>query len=195
MSTPFRRSTRARAAASTFWRSATSSGSTTAVPPKAWISAATSSSVSRRLPMRATVAPSRANIRAPALPIPVPAPVIQTTLPANALISLLLVLCGISLAAEHAVNQELERGIIISAPQSLTAGTLSTDSQGFRAERGAHGLRLLHAERQPLPEQRAHAEPARRRHHGGGALRGGAPHALRVDRRASFQLARGAVLP
>src|SRR5215472_9005885 len=40
--------------------------------------------------MRATAAPSRANISAPALPIPVPAPVIHTTLPANALISPLL---------------------------------------------------------------------------------------------------------
>ena len=38
-------------------------------------------------------------------------------------------------------------------------------------------------------------EPVRRRHHRGGALRRQARHALGLDRRAPFQLARRAVLP
>ncbi len=58
-----------------------------------------------------------------------------------------------------------------------------------------HGIRLFHAERQSLRKQHALLEPVRRRHHRRGALCRQARHALGLDRRASFQFARRAVLP
>ena len=57
------------------------------------------------------------------------------------------------------------------------------------------GLRLFHAQRQSLRQQHAHAEPVRRRHHRRGALCRPARHAFGLDRRASFQFARRALLP
>ena len=62
-------------------------------------------------------------------------------------------------------------------------------------QEGRHGIRLLHAQRQPLRQQSAHAEPVRRRHHRRGALCRHARHELGLDRRASFQFARRALLP
>src|SRR5947209_1749653 len=54
-------------------------------------------------------------------------------------------------------------------------------------QRLRYGIRLLHAERQPLRRQPARGQPVRRRHPRGGGLRRGGRPALRVDRRAPFQ--------
>src|SRR5262252_3656284 len=148
MSTRLSRPSRRWAAASTFWRSATSSASTIAVPPKAVIFAATSSSMSVRRPMRATAAPSRANISAPALPIPVPAPVIHTTLPANALISPLLLSRGVEelaeqhpvLAVEAAELHLLDRKEVVRARVDPDAGQQHGESEAIDARRLLHDV-------------------------------------------------------
>ena len=58
-----------------------------------------------------------------------------------------------------------------------------------------HEIRLLHAERQPLRQQPALAQPIRRGHHRRGAVRRDIGNALGVDRRASFQHPRRPVVP
>src|SRR5262245_39824109 len=59
---------------------------------------------------------------------------------------------------------------------------------------GSRGVRIVHAERQSLRRQHAVGQPVRRRHHGRGTLRRPARHALGMDRGASLQLARRAVV-
>ena len=72
----------------------------------------------------------------------------------------------------------------------MTAASHSDAPEGNR-----HEIRLLHPERQPLRRQPARAQPVRRRHHRRGAVCRTVGDALGVDRRASFQHARRAVVP
>src|SRR5215469_9199129 len=59
---------------------------------------------------------------------------------------------------------------------------------------GIDGIRLFHAERQPLSQQYAEREPIRLGHRRRDASRRRARFPLSLDRRASFQFARCALL-
>src|SRR5712691_4112973 len=85
---------------------------------------------------------------------------------------------------------------ITLVPEPAATQYSSNRAKQETQERGERrGLRLFHAERQSLPGQHAVAEPVRRRHHRRGALCRLSRHAFSVDRRASLQHARRALLP